>query len=260
MKPIERHDPSFSRDLTRSIKEFWTRNVNAERIVGRPVTLYARGEQGYFDDLERQRYRSHRHLVPWIESLRPGARVLELGCGVGLDSYRMARLGLDVTALDLTEVAVRTARMRFLREGLGARFLTGSAERLPLRDGEFDYVYSFGVLHHASDTQRCIQEVHRVLKPGGEARIMLYHRRSLNEFVHRVTRVPFEERDQLCPVVRRFTRGEVRELFRAFSTVEMHLDYLFGEGYGALYRLTPQWLYGVGSRALGWHIMIRAVR
>ena len=248
-------------DATHSrIKDFWTRNVNAEVLFGRAVTAHERGSAAYFADLEQQRYRSHRHLPPWIEGMAPGRSVLEIGCGVGMDSHRMARHGLKVTGVDLTEVAVRTAQQRFRAEGLAGNFLNADALRLPFPDATFDYVYSFGVLHHAQDTAATIVEVRRLLKPGGEARIMLYHRRSLNELVHRLLGVPFEEKGELCPVVRRFTRAEVRHMFRDFSIVETHLDFVYGEGYGLVFRLTPRWLYRLLSRSVGWHLMIRAVK
>jgi protein-L-isoaspartate O-methyltransferase len=65
--------------------------------MGRAVSGYERGSEGYFRELEAQRYRSHRHLPGWIASMRPGADVLEVGCGVGLDSAAMAR-GHSMTA------------------------------------------------------------------------------------------------------------------------------------------------------------------
>jgi ubiquinone/menaquinone biosynthesis C-methylase UbiE len=260
MKAIEPATQAPARGLTRRIADFWTRNVNAERLYGHSVSEHPRGSDGYFADLETQRYRSHRHLPPWIASMQPGSSVLEIGCGIGLDSFRMASAGMEVTAVDLTGIGVATAHARFARTGTGGRFAVTDAGDLPFSDASFDYVYSFGVLHHAADTQRCVDEVHRVLKPGGSALVMLYHRRSLNELVHRLMRVPFEERDELCPVVRRYTRAEVRQVFGRFAAVEVHADYLFGEGYGAVYRWFPDWLYRPLSRWIGWHLMIRAVK
>lgn len=248
-------------DATRSrIRDFWTRNVNAEVLFGRRVSVHQRGAPAYFSDLEMQRYRSHRHLLPWIQGMKPGCSVLEIGCGVGMDAFQMARHGLAVTGVDLTEVAVQTAHRRFQAAGIAARFLSADALHLPFASASFDYVFSFGVLHHAQDTAAAITEVHRLLKPGGEARIMLYHRYSLNELVHRLMRVPFEEKGELCPVVRRFTRAEVHRMFRDFSRVEIHQDFVFGEGYGIVFRLTPAWLHRWLSRWVGWHLMIRAQR
>lgn len=260
MKAIEPDKIEPSSGLTGRVADFWTRNVNAERIMGRNVTAHERGSEAYFQDLETQRYRSHRHLEPWIHSMRPGTRVLEVGCGIGLDSITMARHGMHVTAMDLTVVGAATAGARASRLGADARYLCANGERLPFPERTFDYVYSFGVMHHASDTQGCVDEAFRVLKEGGEALIMLYHRRSLNELVHRILRVPFEERDELCPVVRRFSRKEIRSMFSAFEEVDISADYVYGEGYGALFRWTPTFIYRPLSRWLGWHLMIRAKR
>lgn len=258
MKRIEPARQAASPGLTARIADFWSRNVNAERLNGAAVSRSPRGSDEYFAELSAQRYRSHRHLLPWIESLPAGSRVLEVGCGIGLDSFTMARRGLDVTAVDLTAVGAATANDRARRHALTARYAVADAGSLPFADGSFDHVYSFGVLHHAADTQRCIDEARRVLRTGGTALIMLYHRRSLNELVHRFVRVPFEERDELCPVVRRYTRAEIRAAFAAFSEVELRTEYLFGEGYGIVHRLFPDILYRPLSRWFGWHLMIRA--
>lgn len=260
MKPIEPAKLDSAPDLAGKVADFWTRNVNAERIMGRTVSDHERGSEKYFRELEAQRFRSHRHLPDWIASMQPGSHVLEIGCGIGLDSARMAQHGLRVTAVDLTVVGPSTAAQRAAARNFDAAYLCTNAENLPFPDATFDYVYSFGVMHHAPDTQRCVDEAYRVLRPGGQALIMLYHRRSLNEAIHRLVRVPFEERDELCPVVRRFTVAEVRAMFSHFGQVDVHSDFVFGEGYGSLFRWTPRPLYRWLSRWAGWHLMIRATR
>ncbi len=246
--------------LRSKVTDFWTRNVNAERIMGRKITDENRGSQEYFRDLQHQRYRSHRHLSPWIDSIRPGSRVLEVGSGIGMDSARIAKLGAEVVALDLTFVAARTAQENADREQLNAQFICADGENLPFPDSTFDYVFSFGVMHHAPDTEACVREAHRVLRKDGEALIMLYNRHSLNELVHRISKIPFEERDELCPVVRRFTKKEVRSMFSCFRQVSVHSDFVFGEGYGILLHLTPPPIYKILSKLAGWHLMIRAIR
>jgi ubiquinone/menaquinone biosynthesis C-methylase UbiE len=260
MKGIEPAKRDATPGLTGLVADFWSRNVNAERIMGRSMSAHPRGSEEYFRDLETQRYRSHRHLTGWIASMKPGSHVLEVGCGIGLDSAQMARHGLRVTAMDLTTVGACTANERAKSHKWNAHYLCANGEHLPFADRTFDYVYSFGVMHHASDTQRCVDEAFRVLRSGGQALIMLYHRRSLNEAIHRLLRVPFEERDELCPVVRRFTKAEVRRLFAKFSDVRVHADFLYGEGYGRVFHWTPKVLYGALSRVAGWHLMIRATR
>jgi SAM-dependent methyltransferase len=67
--------------------------------------------------------------------------------------------------------------------GLASEMSVADAERLPFGDCSFDLVYSWGVLHHSPDTQRCVREVYRVLKPDGIARIMIYHKHSIVGFM-----------------------------------------------------------------------------
>jgi SAM-dependent methyltransferase len=82
--------------------------------------------------------------------------------------------------VDLTEAAVELARKRFELFDLPGRFQTADAENLDFPDESFDLVYSHGVLHHTPETAEAIREVHRVLRPGGRAIVMLYHRDSYN--------------------------------------------------------------------------------
>jgi ubiquinone/menaquinone biosynthesis C-methylase UbiE len=58
------------------------------------------------------------------------------------------------------------------------------AEALPFADASFDLFYSHGVLHHTPDTARAISEAYRVLRPGGQAMVMLYHKNSYNYYVN----------------------------------------------------------------------------
>jgi 2-polyprenyl-3-methyl-5-hydroxy-6-metoxy-1,4-benzoquinol methylase len=108
-----------------------------------------------------------------------GKRVLEVGCGMGCMAMNWALQGASVSAVDLNPVSVAQTRRRFELFGLNGDIREADAERLPFADGTFDYVYSWGVLHHTPGTAQAIAELHRVLKPGGEAGVMLYNRQSL---------------------------------------------------------------------------------
>lgn len=115
-------------------------------------------------------------LIP-IELLR-GKRVLEIGCGMGLHSEIIARAGAELTAIDLSPTSVEATRRRFALRGSGmeARIFEADAETMPFEDGTFDFVWSWGVIHHSSRTARIVREVARVLKPDGESRVMVYNR------------------------------------------------------------------------------------
>src|SRR5262245_32481377 len=135
------------------------------------------GQTSDYDTQTRERYR----LEPYIAELADfsasrGRKILEIGVGLGADHEQFARAGAELWGLDLTERAVEHTRTRLARHGLQSQLATGDAENLAFADDTFDGIYSWGVLHHSPDTARAFSEVLRVLKPGGEARIMIYHK------------------------------------------------------------------------------------
>jgi SAM-dependent methyltransferase len=104
----------------------------------------------------------------------PGARVLEVGCGPGHLSTRLAHdQGLVVTGLDLDPVMVERAWGNAARtattDGRGPTFVTGDVAGLPFEDASFDFVVSTFSVHHWSDPQTGLGEIARVLRPGGRA-------------------------------------------------------------------------------------------
>ncbi len=106
--------------------------------------------------------------------------ILELGVGMGADHELWARSASNrLCGVDLTARAVDFTRQRLRRHGLKSNLCQADAEALPFDNDSFDLVYSWGVLHHSPDTPQCIAEVARVLRPGGIARIMIYHKWSL---------------------------------------------------------------------------------
>jgi ubiquinone/menaquinone biosynthesis C-methylase UbiE len=110
---------------------------------------------------------------------------------MGIDLVELAKRGIEVIGIDLTEKAIDLACKHFKEKKLQAKFKVANAESLPFKNEEFDLVYSFGVLHHTPNTQKAIDEIFRVLKPGGGAYIMLYHKNSLNYLVHRILNYPY---------------------------------------------------------------------
>ncbi len=105
-----------------------------------------------------------------------GARVLEVGCGPGHLSIRLARrYGLDVTGLDLDPAMIDRARANADRQGPGGQrgpaFVVGDVAALPFPDESFDLVVSTLSMHHWSDPTAGLTEIGRVLRPGAPALI-----------------------------------------------------------------------------------------
>jgi len=110
--------------------------------------------------------------------------VLEIGCGMGTHAAMLARCGARITAIDLTEKAVETAKHRFEIFGLQGEIKQADAEQLLFPDGSFDFVWSWGVIHHSRSTESIVTEITRVLRPGGRVMIMVYYRPSLVYYLH----------------------------------------------------------------------------
>jgi SAM-dependent methyltransferase len=162
--------------------------------------------------------------------------VLEVGVGMGADHHQWARARpRSLTGIDLTPVAVEYTGRRLALDGLESRLMIGDAENLPFPDASFDLVYSWGVLHHTPDTGRAISEVCRVLRPGGTARIMIYHHHSIvgallwSRYALAAGR-PRRTFDDVyaahleSPGTKAYTRERALELFRDFTDVRIRVE------------------------------------
>lgn len=140
------------------------------------------------DDLEDMfRLRRHMAVVEMPLAELAGKTVLEVGPGAGGHSALFAKHGAHMTSLDITPARARATEAKFRLMGERAEqchAINGDSENLPFADASFDIVYSNGVLHHTLDTEKAIAEVHRVLKPGGRAVIMLYCKSSWHYWIN----------------------------------------------------------------------------
>lgn len=163
-------------NLKERVRAFWQANPCGVRFADA-----APGTRRFYELVEAHRYTKEWHIPIAADfASASGLKVLEIGCGLGTDGAQFAEAGADYTGVDLTEAAVELARKRFELFDLPGRFQTADAENLDFADESFDLVYSHGVLHHTPETEKAIKEIHRVLRPGGRAMVMLYHRGSYN--------------------------------------------------------------------------------
>ena len=172
-----------AKPIVSEVDSFWNTEACGTHFVEHAVD-----ERDFFEKFRAYRYRTEWHiplLVPFAES--KGKQVLEIGTGNGAEGVMFALNGAQYTGVDLTEAALEATRKHFAVMGLTGKFQRENAEHLSFPDGSFDWVFSHGVLHHTPNTQAAINEVHRVLKPGGRAIIMLYHKHSFNYYVRIMT-------------------------------------------------------------------------
>jgi arsenite methyltransferase len=110
-----------------------------------------------------------------LGELRPGERVVDVGCGAGIDSLIAAKkVGPEgrVIGVDMTPAMLEKARQAANETGLAnVEFREGYAEELPVEEGWADVVISNGVLNLMPDKAAVLEEMSRVLKPGGRLQI-----------------------------------------------------------------------------------------
>lgn len=207
------------------------------------------GESLYLQGLDCGGYEAQAHkryeLEPYILEFAgfdtaKGKRVLEIGVGLGADHQRFAQAGADLYGTDLTERAVEHTKRRLTAFGLLSQVALGDAEQLDFPDDYFDRVYSWGVLHHSPDTPKAVSEVWRVLKRGGAASVMIYHKWSLVGLMLWVRYALLRLRPWLSmndiyarylesPGTKAYSVAEAQCLFSAFREVKIHTVLTHGD-------------------------------
>jgi ubiquinone/menaquinone biosynthesis C-methylase UbiE len=117
-----------------------------------------------------------------------GLKVLEIGCGLGAHTEQLCLSGAEVTSIDLAPQSINITKRRLKLKKLSANVFEADAEKLPFEDSEFDFIWSWGVIHHSPNTLKCAQEIERILKKNGELRIMLYHSNSFYNWINVIFR------------------------------------------------------------------------
>ena len=162
-------------------QEWWTNNTMTYDWNDKVIrTKYS---QEWFDEIDKRFVYGSRlfahdktpfdRIIPF-ESLR-GKRVLEIGCGMGFHSELLSRAGALLTSIDISPTSIEATKARFALKNLNTETFLMDARVLDFPDSEFDFVWSWGVIHHSAQTGQIIKEINRVLKPGGETRIMVYN-------------------------------------------------------------------------------------
>ncbi|HEV7842954.1 MAG TPA: class I SAM-dependent methyltransferase, partial [Pyrinomonadaceae bacterium] len=241
---------------------------------------YQFATRGFFDEVERHRYQEY---APWMPSIMgfndyKGARLLEIGCGMGTDLLQFARGGAHCTGLDMTPRSIEISRLHFDLYQMRADFVVSDAETLPFTDESFDVVYSNGVLHHTPGTEQAIREVHRILRPGGTAKVMLYHRHSFYYWteiiLHRgllrghflrghspaeiMSRYVEYSEVAARPLIKVYSRREARSLFKPFREVNIEVEQMMRRELRLLSPLVSDKLFERLRRAVGWNVIITA--
>ena len=223
------------KELT-DVKEFWNSESCGERYAtgNNPVEFYTSETDSRYV------------LEPYINDFANfngfnGLDVLEIGVGMGSDHSQIAKSEpASLTGVDLTERAIIHTKKRFDALNLVSKLKTDNAENLSFDDQSFDAVYSWGVLHHSPNTQKCFDEVWRVLKPNGFAKIMIYYKHSPVGWMlwtkYALLKLqPFTSLNEIyskyleSPGTKAYSISEAQELCSKFSSAEYKIQLCHGD-------------------------------
>lgn len=218
------------------VRDFWNKESCGERY------LKSDGQSIDYDAEETNRY----SLEPYIKEFAKfddmhGRIVLEVGVGMGCDHLQIAKSEpSSLHGIDLTDRAISHTRARLSSRNYDSNLSVDSAENLSFEDNKFDVVYSWGALHHSENPQKCFDEVRRVLKPGGVAKIMIYNKYSLTGFylwikygfltgrLNKSMREIYANHLE-SPGTKAYTLSEAKFMFREFDAVDVKIQLSFGD-------------------------------
>lgn len=162
--------------LKQSVRQYWN-----QQSCGTEHTIQEKYSKEYFEEIEQHRYATEPEIHSFAQFSRAhGKKVLEVGIGAGTDFMQWVRSGAHAYGIDLTQEALNNVEKRLSLYHLHAQeLIVADAENIPYVSNFFDITYSWGVIHHSPDTEKCLAELIRVTKPGGTIKIMIYHRHGL---------------------------------------------------------------------------------
>ena len=189
-RPAQLPDESVAREWQEANRSWWERSPM--RYDWREPIPFEEGTKEYYLEVDRRFLDAVHHYLPWkhhpFEQFIPygelgGMDVLEIGVGQGTHAQLIAPHCKSFTGIDLTEKASSASRRRLEIMGIRGRILQMDAERMEFADRSFDFIWSWGVIHHSSNTGQVLKEMARVLRPDGRAAVMVYYRSPLQYYV-----------------------------------------------------------------------------
>ena len=256
----------MTQDIRERIIEYWNRQ---------PCNIghsdYEVGTAEYFEAVTAKRYRAEPHILDFAGfHLWRGARVLEIGCGIGTDAEQFARHGADYVGIDLSQDSLAICRQRFQILDLPGKFVHCDVTDVKALQvlGHFDLVYSYGVLHHFPGMRDHLENISTVMNSAAELRFMVYARDSWKYAMIQKGLDQFEAQAG-CPYADAYTREEITELVQGLYKIErIRQDHCFMYNVPkykqGIFELEP-WFEAMEptmrdavKEYLGWHLLVKA--
>ena len=234
-----------------------------------PLAPAARSEEAaepytlqWFLDIENQRHSRHGRWIPRLLEFakHSGERLLGVGAGLGTDWLQYARHGASVVVCSPSAEQLGLIRRNFELRGLEGRFLHAAPTSLPVEPASIDVACVSNLLHDGADPQAIVDEVYRVLKPGGKVLAVTAARYDVDFWFHlyfpwkrwltQGFRAPAADRT-------RFTGRGLRRLFGRFTEHRVYKRHLRRSEVPHVWRWLPQVLL---ERLMGRVLVVKAFK
>jgi len=220
----------------------------------------------YFEEVTKRKYMVEPHIKEFadFETYRD-KYVLEVGCGIGTAAQSFIEHGAIYYGCDLSDKSIEIAKKRFDVFDLSGTVFTANIETYLSPNTQFDLIYSFGVLHHTPNTEKAIQNIWNMLKPGGEFKLMMYAKNSLKYFEITDGLDQYEAQNGV-PIAKVYTHEDIYALLSDFENIQIKQTHIFPykiEEYKNYvyekkdyFECMPVELFQCLEKNLGWHLCI----
>ena len=243
------------------VYEFWNNRPCNIRHSQKEI-----GTKEYFEEVTKRKYFVESHIINFADFKKYNNKtVLEVGCGIGTAAHSFIENGAIYTGIDLSDKSVEIAKKRLEVFNLKGNIYQMNIEDIDAIEYEYDLIYSFGVLHHTPDIKKSIKNIHKMLKPGGEFKMMLYARNSWKYYQITEGLDQYESQNGV-PIANVYTHEEVHDLLTDFNNITINQTHIFPykiEKYkNYIYEKTDYFeamspeLFECLEKNLGWHLCI----
>jgi ubiquinone/menaquinone biosynthesis C-methylase UbiE len=240
------------------------------------------GSLEFFDTIRLNRYEV---TDTWMKrqidfTIARGKRLLEIGHGIGSDLLTFCEEGAEVYGIEITKEHHELAKRNFELHGRKCILKLCDCADIDFPRNFFDYVYSHGVLHHTPDTVRCISEAYRVLKPGGQLILSVYHTYSAYHLFSmllynglikgKLKKLGYGGLMAIIeygadgvhrkPLVKTYSRKQLSYILEDFSKVDFRIAHFKREHIPLFCRLIPRCLESLLEPYLGWYVIAFATK
>ena len=246
------------------IAEYWNAQPCNVNHSTKPV-----GSKEYFEEVSARRYFVEPHIHNFANFKNwSGIKMLEVGCGLGIDAAEFAKHGANYVGVDISENSINLAKERFSTFNLPGEFhcINAADTEEMSKLGKFDFVYCWGTLHHYPDASSMLKNIYNVLNDNGTFLFMVYAKNSWKHAMIQAGIDQFEAQDN-CPYADTFTPEDIQDLVGdKFEILSIKQDHCFmfnvPEYKQGNYKLEP-WFEAMPDAVrdavkthLGWHLLV----